>query len=383
MRGRFRQREEALLHCRTKFGALLAICAVMAGCTGGRSAHQGKLLLDRGTPRPLHTNWVTSKAIEGVDPETGPLADLIRPIGLAVGPGDSIYVADRDAHRIVVYDPAGHPVRIIGREGDGPGEFRELSAIVADGEGRLWVAESIRLQLLDLDGSCVATGGGMAGAHPGAAVGVTSDGVFWIGQSTILPGPVAFRLVRDGARLAVEPAELGFRLHTRGLVLPKPWCGDLLCSLAETRTGGFVALLPALTLRKSHAWLQEYDATGALVREFDVEGDIPDRGDALSDLRETSRKHTLSRLVGGADGHAYVCHMRKPTVICRVDLEEPRFLESYEVLLSGPGEEVSRLQYVSDFATDSQGRLDILAHDAEFQPILLQTERVYGARPSS
>lgn len=50
---------------------------------------------------------------------------------VAVTSGDTIFVLDRGDKTIKAYDPGGRFVRQFGREGEGPGEFREPSEIVA------------------------------------------------------------------------------------------------------------------------------------------------------------------------------------------------------------------------------------------------------------
>ena len=92
----------------TVVGLLVVASAALAG-KGPK--HKGKLVLDRGSARRAKVSWVTSRAIKGEDPDVNPLAELIHPVGIAVGPGDSIYEADKGGHRIVVYDPDGRPLR--------------------------------------------------------------------------------------------------------------------------------------------------------------------------------------------------------------------------------------------------------------------------------
>jgi hypothetical protein len=55
-----------------------------------------------------------------------------------------IYVADMLASRVQVYDSAGVFLQTIGREGDGPGEFRVPFGIILV-ENKLWVRERLRV----------------------------------------------------------------------------------------------------------------------------------------------------------------------------------------------------------------------------------------------
>lgn len=75
-------------------------------------------------------------------------------VSLAASRDGVLYVADRLAREIVVFDETGTFVRRMGRRGDGPGEFRHLLGVdVAWQEpGRLWVAEAPYLHVLDETG---------------------------------------------------------------------------------------------------------------------------------------------------------------------------------------------------------------------------------------
>lgn len=65
-------------------------------------------------------------------------ADSVPLIGFAIGVtaiGDSqLLVVDRDYHRLTFFDTDGRLVRTVGREGDGPGEFRFLARFARCGD---------------------------------------------------------------------------------------------------------------------------------------------------------------------------------------------------------------------------------------------------------
>ncbi|MEP7324786.1 MAG: 6-bladed beta-propeller [Gemmatimonadota bacterium] len=79
--------------------------------------------------------------------------------GLEADSSGRVYVLERSIPAVLVYDPAGKLIRKIGREGDGPGEFREPSGLGLDGMGRLWVVEGShqRWSTFDRDGHHIAT----------------------------------------------------------------------------------------------------------------------------------------------------------------------------------------------------------------------------------
>ena len=62
--------------------------------------------------------------------------------GLSIGPHGQVFVLDRQAHSITVFDPEGRFLRRFGGRGEGPGEFRGPSAMTWDACGRLWVIDA-------------------------------------------------------------------------------------------------------------------------------------------------------------------------------------------------------------------------------------------------
>lgn len=87
------------------------------------------------------------------------LDTLTRPVGITyVAQRDRLYVVDGGAHRVVVFDPAGTVVQILGERGTAPGQFNFPTHITSRGD-RLLVADSgnSRIQLLDLDGRPLST----------------------------------------------------------------------------------------------------------------------------------------------------------------------------------------------------------------------------------
>lgn len=70
-----------------------------------------------------------------------------------------ILVLDHQAHDIRVFDSAGHYVRTMGGEGNGPGEFQSPMGVLIDGSDRAWVPEAFngRYTVFDRDGNLVKT----------------------------------------------------------------------------------------------------------------------------------------------------------------------------------------------------------------------------------
>ena len=117
--------------------AAIALLGLLAACAGGgpQLATAVRDTLPGGIPRvmsPGPTGWADS-----VDPrawrlvpdgafagEAGSPSELIDPSSLAVDAVGRIYVADRKPVVIKIFDASGRFLHTIGREGEGPGEFR-------------------------------------------------------------------------------------------------------------------------------------------------------------------------------------------------------------------------------------------------------------------
>lgn len=90
---------------------------------------------------------------------SGPGPDVFGSVaGLEVDPRGRVYVADRHAHEVRVFDAEGRHMLTFGGEGDGPGEFRMISGIARDPGGTLWVKDPLsRLTGFDTAGVVTAT----------------------------------------------------------------------------------------------------------------------------------------------------------------------------------------------------------------------------------
>ena len=111
---------------------------------------EGRVLMTLGTP-----------GVRGNPPDA-----LTDPNGIITDPGNGdIYVSESHTNvedpnlvgRISVFDRNGKFLRIIGKTGTGPGEFRTPHAMVFDSQGRLIVADrhNHRIQILTKDGAYV------------------------------------------------------------------------------------------------------------------------------------------------------------------------------------------------------------------------------------
>jgi DNA-binding beta-propeller fold protein YncE len=104
-----------------------------------------------------------------------------RPGGIAVDPASGeVFVVDVLAHQVVAFAGDGRVARVMGRNGDAPGEFNFPTHVAVDAQGQLLVADSMnfRVQRLAPDGTCIALYGeaGNARGDFARAKGVASMG---------------------------------------------------------------------------------------------------------------------------------------------------------------------------------------------------------------
>lgn len=85
--------------------------------------------------------------------------ELLNPTDAALSPdGDKLYVADSKAHHIVVFDAeTAEKLAVLGRRGEGQGEFNFPTSLAFGPEGYLYVVDQInsRVQMLDGDGEAI------------------------------------------------------------------------------------------------------------------------------------------------------------------------------------------------------------------------------------
>jgi hypothetical protein len=127
-----------------------------------------------------------------------------------------ILVGDGGDHRLLLFDASGRLERLVGHEGEGPGEFKDLSLVSDAWPDSLlvWDAMARRLSVFDRSGTFVRSFGlATTDSVPYASVtGVYADGSFAAASPVLLRGPVptgrhAFRTTtyhfdRDGGYIA-------------------------------------------------------------------------------------------------------------------------------------------------------------------------------------
>lgn len=143
----------------------ILLLVLLAACTS-RDSRPASVVIDTlpgGIPRVTSTaptGWSDTNGwklveIDSIAPPAGTLGELINPASMAVDGSGRVYLADQSPVVIKQYDSTGAFIRIIGREGEGPGEFR--AAFIAVRGNRLMVHDP-RLQrttLFDTSGAFV------------------------------------------------------------------------------------------------------------------------------------------------------------------------------------------------------------------------------------
>jgi len=69
----------------------------------------------------------------------------------AIDAGGDIYLLDNRLAQVLVYSPSGELLRTLGREGDGPGEFRRPMDLILTGDGRVGVCQGMPGKIVFLD----------------------------------------------------------------------------------------------------------------------------------------------------------------------------------------------------------------------------------------
>jgi len=158
--------------------------------------------------------------------------------GLSVGADGSMYVLDLHAGSIKQFDRTGQFVRHIGRQGEGPGEFRSLVDIGDQPNGgfSIWDSGNRRISVFDSAGAFVKGIRVPNGIYSRRAFKVDTSGTYYV---KIRGGPV--RISSDG--LILESSFSYLRLTPEGQIL------DTLSLPEEAPPGSFVTESEEGTLR--------------------------------------------------------------------------------------------------------------------------------------
>jgi sugar lactone lactonase YvrE len=148
--------------------------------------------------------------------------DFSKPAGVAVDGEGNLYVADTLNNRIEIFDADGQFVSTFGKNGDGPGYFSRPKGVAVDSDGHIWVADGMqdRVQVFNKEGQLLISFGGH-GLLPGQFQGLVAiaidkwDRVF---TTEIFPGRAQeFQYVTDALADAERQKREAERAKTAGV----------------------------------------------------------------------------------------------------------------------------------------------------------------------
>jgi hypothetical protein len=125
---------------------------------------------------------------------------LARISDIAVDPRGRIYVAEAAQSMVLVYDSDGSFIRQMGREGEGPGEFRRPEAIVAK-DTELLVVDRQGVSIFDEAGEFVSRFNHQLHDGPIRGMAVTDSGHVFLSSFEMWGQNVIHKFSRDGTRL--------------------------------------------------------------------------------------------------------------------------------------------------------------------------------------
>ena len=124
-----------MIHARSTFAAGLLAAALLSG----NAAAQDRVVRLPERDRPLAG---TPAQVFAVGRENGAAHETFGIVaGVAFDASDNLYVLDRQATRVMVYDRTGRFIRQIGKQGEGPGELMVPLSLTVGGDGTVIVSD--------------------------------------------------------------------------------------------------------------------------------------------------------------------------------------------------------------------------------------------------
>jgi len=243
---------------RRRAGVLAAAVAASAACAAGDGP---------GARGPFHIHLPPPTVLVSLESEL-----IGHPSDIDVDASGRVWIADSRSRRLLVVDPAGGEPLLIGREGEGPGEFRSPARLaVTDTLVHVIDSEDSRLQQYRLDGTHVADRllgdaliGGGAVSRDGSLVAPTLGGRNTLARVYWADDPVPRSI---GEPVVPPPSVLNFAAMKAEIAqgrVPEPF--------RNIATPVFGAGRTIWLLVQTEAEVRRYDADGQLVwsRVLDV-----------------------------------------------------------------------------------------------------------------
>lgn len=382
--------------------ALLALSGCAADSDSGEwagSVHDSAGIIVVTNPEsgllPAATGWRLEEDLRIGVVDGDPVRQFGRIAGIAVDGGGRIYVLDRQAREIRVFEADGGFVRTIGRPGSGPGELASPSAVLLGTEDTIFVPDTRnqRVQRFLPDGS-------EAGSFPIAVPGgipmewrIRPDGLLLVEVRT-LPATRApdgderilvLLLTPDGVvRDTVLEMRVGEAMRIQDgqphmtVFAPEPMWAQLVDGRVATgrnseyrleiRTpGGRLERVVQKPFERRPFSESDHRALGQLLREH-FDGQPPSQGTArmLESLSYGDHHPVFASLFGGPGETLWVQRARHVASL------EPADMEDFNVRAMGSPEYD---------VFDRVGRfVGTLAAPSRFRPMLSAGEHVYGAQ---
>lgn len=194
---------------------------------------------------------------------------LGRPMNLAIS-DDELFVADYWNDRVHVFDFQGNPQRVIGRSGDGPGEFNAPGGVDIAPSGDLYVADfyNQRVQRLSRQGEFIEQWGSTG------KVGIFS------GQMNY---PTDVALGADGTLFVADGYNDRVQVFAPGGAFVRKWGGPLALNVRGPFNGWFhtvssIAVGPQGAIYTADFYnhrIQKFSVDGALLAVIGAHGSAP------------------------------------------------------------------------------------------------------------
>lgn len=161
----------------------------------------------------------------GFGPDIGPLK-LFGPRDIIVADDGTLWVTDTGNKRLINYTRTGEPIRVVGSEGSGLGQFLEPVGLARDASGRIYVADAWNHRVQRFEPGFVAP---------------TSFETGWAGQDVLAKPYIA--VLNDGRIVASDPAKGELLLFSAGGLRLGAWQPEpdsMPIGVAAMHDGGFV-----------------------------------------------------------------------------------------------------------------------------------------------
>jgi 6-bladed beta-propeller len=158
--------------------------------------------LPKGGDKALfQTTMRLEKDLEIGRDEAENLPVLARVSDIVVDSRGRIYVAEADQNFVLLYDDRGSFIRQIGREGEGPGEFRRPEALALNARNELFVADQQCVSMFDSTHTFITRFNHQL--HDGTIRGMVVNGAsdIFLSSFQIFGQKVIHKFSRDGTRL--------------------------------------------------------------------------------------------------------------------------------------------------------------------------------------